>query len=117
MPKKYRTVPDNVKHQVIRDYIHSFLTLDQIATKHNVSLRYVHTCTEGKFHRNNAPQPTRKSLRLSKEETETLLLCICEADYVIDEDRKVIAHMLEERLLTIADELTPPGYVTHEEPT
>lgn len=57
----------------------------------------------------------RKALYLSKEEAEALLLCICEADYVIDADRKIIVRCIEERLLTIADELTPTGYITHEE--
>jgi len=112
---KYRTVPDDVRHAVIGDYIHSFLTLDQIAEKHNVSLRFIHSCVNGKFHRKNNPSPMRKALYLSKEDAEALLLCICEADYVIDADRKIIVRCIEERLLTIADELTPAGYVTHEE--
>ena len=116
MAKKYRTVPDAVRHAVIYDYIHSFLTICQIAEKHDVSVRFIHSCVDGKFHRNNEPSPLRKAIRLSKEEVEVLLLCICEADYVIDDDRKVIARTIEERLLTIADELTPAGYVTHEEP-
>ena len=117
MPKKYRTVPDPVRHDVIHDYIHSFLTLYQIAEKHHVSLRFIHACVDGKFHRNNSPSPERLSLRLTKQEAETLLLCICEADYVIGDDYKIISRMLEQRLLDIADKLTPTGYVTHEEPT
>lgn len=111
----YRRVPECVKNAVIVDYIHSFLTVDQIAKKHNVSIRFIHNVT-GEFHRNNEPSPNRLSLRLTKPEAETLLLCIAEADYVIGPDFKVIARGIEERLLEMADKLTPAGYVTHEEP-
>lgn len=110
----FRRVPPSVRDAVIRDYIHSFLTVDQIAKKHNVSIRYIHSVT-GDFHRNNEPQPNRLSLRLTKQEAETLLLCIAEADYVIDVDRKTIARILEDRLLEIADKLTQPGGNPHEE--
>lgn len=92
--------------QLISDYFHSEMTVKQISKKHGVCIRTVYNAIDGKANRKNQHKPDRKAVYLSKEETETLLLCILESEKLLPQSRRILIPGIENRLLNIADELT-----------
>ena len=92
--------------QIADDYHNSGLSVRQIASKYGVCVRTVYNAISGKANRKNQRKPERKAIYLSKEETETLLLCISESEKLLSQSKTVLISGIENRLLNIADELT-----------
>lgn len=92
---------------LVSDYYGSSLTIKQIAEKHGVCVRTVYKTVEGKANRKGHRKADRRMIRLNKDETELLLLCILECESIFNgSDKLTLLHAIEDRLLDIADELT-----------
>lgn len=91
---------------IISDYQQGMLSVKQIAEKYNVCPRSVYNCIDGRTNRKGLSKQNRRALFLNKSETETLLLCIMEAENALSQTDISIVNNIQERLLNIADDLT-----------
>lgn len=108
MPKGVR-ISEIVKSDIRQDYYERAMTVDEIAAKYNVHRRRVYDYVKADRHSRWAMNRARKMTYLSKDEVELILLMLLECDGILKGNNRVIAKVLEDRMLMIADALTLPS--------
>ena len=105
MPSGVR-VPESVKNDIRRDYYERCMTVDAIAAKHGVCRRRVYDYVKADRHTSYAVHKTRKMTYLSRDDIELILLLLAECETVLEGKQKILARVLEDRMLQLADDLT-----------
>lgn len=96
-----------IKAQVIADYKSGRDPVWYICQHYGVSWRTLHEWVEGCGQdRRHTRRPDRRSIRLTKDDAELLLLCIVESESIAPREYMPALRRLEDRLCDIADELT-----------
>lgn len=98
--------PSPLLPDVLNDYRTSALTVKQIAAKYGIANRTVYSMINGRTCRKGIGKRPCRSLQLTKDDAEALLLCIQVADAKMPAETKTLIAPIEQRLLTIADDLT-----------
>lgn len=93
---------EQLKADVVRDYNSRTMTVEQIVQRYGIARRTVYAWCSASHGRRNSIN--RKAVYLSKDETEAVLLLIMVGEQYAGK-YKYIVKALEQRLLTIADDL------------
>ena len=104
---KGKKFPSEIKAQVIEDYKSGRDPVWYISEHYGVALRTLHEWVESCHQdRRHTRRPNRRSIRLSKDDAELLLLVIMEAEGAVPHKDIPALRRLENRLCDIADDLT-----------
>lgn len=102
-----RPVPAELRDSILKSYFSGEKTIKRLSIETGVSRRAIYQWIEdGKTRCKYRHKRThRRQLLLSLEEVELLLLMCCECDSILKKPDRAIMRGIEERLLTISDEL------------
>ena len=97
---------DSVKNGIKNDYYERKMTVDEIAAKYSVGRRTIYSHIKADRYNSYSATGGRKMTYLSRDDVELILLMIQECDHIFKGNNKSHSKVLEERMLTMADNMT-----------